>query len=148
MQYGYKMLHIRMACLLLALARKSSAQSSNSNVSTSIVAVVSLLGAAGGLIFLSFLVSSAWKRYKTWRDEPVLDREHAIGQLNLQQAPGNIPLSDIQFQGADLYRLLDNDTTQTTPRSFGKMDNKRWCACSYAMCDSHHLCAPLPYLCR
>ena len=115
-----KMKHIRMTCLLLAMARVSTAQSSSTSVSPAVVAVVSLLGAAGGLILMSLLVSSAWKRYRTWRDEPAVNREYVMDQMHRRDAPGTIPFSDIEFQGADLYRFLQSDAIQTTPRSIDK----------------------------
>jgi hypothetical protein len=115
-----RMKHICMTCLLLAMARVSTAQSSSTSVSPAVVAVVSLLGAAGGLILMSLLVSSAWKRYQIWRDEPAVNREHVMDQMHRRDAPGTIPFSDIEFQGADLYRFLQSDAIQMTPRSIDK----------------------------
>ncbi len=131
-----KMSSVRIACLLLALARTASAQTSNQSVSPAAAAVILSFGAAGGLILMTLLISYAWKRYKVWQTESVVNREQVVGQLSWSIAAGTIPFSDIEFQGADLCRLLHNDNVQTTPRSIDKKESKRYSQRSRAIWDN------------
>ena len=116
----------RLACMLLMLARMSSAQSSGQDSGrAAVVTVVSVLGAAGGLILTSIVFAHLWKWFKKWREAPIVKSDATIEGLNWHVNIGQIPFTDIEFQDSDLYRLLHNDDIETTPRGIEGNNLKR-----------------------
>jgi len=108
------------------LARVSSAQSTGENVSPVVVIIASTVGAVGVFISLCLIIEHIRKQYEVWRDaSAAVERDEAIESLNLHYNRDLIPFSDIEFQGADLYRLLYHDDIQATPRSFESKELKR-----------------------
>jgi serine/threonine protein kinase len=115
----------RLACVLM-LASVSSAQAPGEGLSPAVVAIASIFGGIAGFILISIVISHFWKRYKLRRDAPVVERDKVMDSLDWHHGVGLIPFGDIEFQGADLYRLLHNDDIQTTPRSIESNELKRY----------------------
>jgi serine/threonine protein kinase len=111
---------------MLMLLSVSSAQAAGEDVSPAVVVIASIFGGTAGFILISIVISHFWKSYKIWREAPVVERDKVVESLDWHHNVGLIPFSDIEFQGADLYRLLHNDDIQTTPRSIESNELKRY----------------------